>query len=202
MALTEDPTRDGAPPPNELAFVTYAEFGQRFFETAVTKQRITDAVSGIAGQPIDVGPLGVGPMGLVKVRATGAVGTPTVEDRADPEHVAFDLMIPVDLQMLIEISFDKHRFDAKVFVRLALTARAAEPLQVVIEVEPPTKRNVEVEVTADGLRASVLQVIAGVDDELKRSVAKFVRSEIDKPELQRSRVIDVAKALESLSTRR
>ena len=49
------------------------------------------------------------------------------------------------------------------------------------------------------MRASVLQVIAGVDGELKRSVAKFVRREIDKPELQKSRTIDVAKALDSMS---
>ncbi len=202
MSATDATDADDVSTPDDPSYITYADFGQRFFEAAVTRQRIADAVSGMAGRPVDFGPIGVGPIGLVKVRANGKVGTPSVVERDDPEHVAFDLMIPVDLAMLIEISFDKHRFDAKVFVRLALNARAADPLQIVIDVEPPTKKNVEVKVTADGLRASVLQIVAGVDAELKRSVAKFVRREIDKPQLRKQRVIDIAAALDGLGAKR
>lgn len=181
-----------------LTFTSYADFGQRFFETAVTRDRLTSALAALEGRPIEVGPIPVGPISLVKVSATGEVGTPRLAERYDPEHVSYDLTVPLDLHVLIEISFDKHRFDAKVLINLVLTARAAEPLLIVIDVEPPGKQDVEVDVTAEGLRASVLQVIAGIDGELRRSVAKFVRKEIDKPEVRRQRVIDVGAALASL----
>lgn len=182
---------------DEITFMTYAEFGQRFFEVAVTRERIADAVQGLTGRPIEFGPIAVGPMSLVKVRANGAVGTPTVDPRAD-EHIAFELILPVELKMTIEIGLERYRFDAAVRVRLALTARAAEPLKIVIDIEPPTTRAVDVHVTADGLRASVLKAVAGVEGELKRSVAKFVRRELAKPELRKARVIDVQQALQSI----
>lgn len=187
--------------PDELVFVSYADFGQRFFETAVTRDRIVEAAGNLAGRPVDFGPLGVGPLGLVKVSATGAVGDPDVA-RIDGEHVAFHLTIPVALQLTIEIGLDKYRFTAAVRVRLPITARAAEPLRIVIDVEPPTRRTIEVDLQAEGLRASVVQVIGGVEGELKKSVARFVRNEIEKPELQKARIIDVARALENLTLKK
>ena len=204
MIVTVSGAEDGTDPSGtddvvaaELTFLSYAEFGQRFFEVAVTKERVAQAVARLAGTPIEFGPLSVVPLGLVKVRAKGAVGQPSVEPR-ESEHVSFLLTIPVDLQILIEMGLDKYRFTAAVQVRLTLTARAAEPLKIVIDVQPPTKRTVDVQVQAEGLRASVLQIFAGVDGELKKSVAKYVRREIDKPEMQAARVIDVARALASM----
>lgn len=177
-----------------LVFIDYAEFGRRFFAAAVTRTRVADAAQRLAGRPIEVGPMGVGPLGLIKVRAQGAVGRPTVEPR-DADEVSFELTIPVDLQMRVDIGLDKYRFNAVVKVRLALTARAAEALLIVVDIEPPTKRNVDVEVRAEGLRASVLQIVAGVDGEVRKAVAKFVRREIAKPAIQSSTRIDVGAAL-------
>ena len=178
----------------ELTFISYADFGKRFFEIAVTRERVVDAVAGVAGRPIDVGPLAVGPLGLIKIRANGSVGTLSVVERVD-EHVAFDVTLPVQLDMVIEIGFDKHRFSALIEVALIAIARAAAPLRIALDVVPPTRRNVAVQLHADGLRASVIQVVAGVDRELKRAVAKFVRGELDKPEIRAARVIDVGKFL-------
>jgi hypothetical protein len=181
--------------------MSYADFGQRFFETAVTQERVVEAAGNLAGRPVDFGPLGVGPLGLVKVSATGAVGDPDVA-RTEGEHVAFRLTIPVALQLTIEIGLDRYRFTAAVRVLLPITARAAEPLRIVIDVEAPKPRAIEVDLQAEGLRASVVQVIGGVEGELKKSVAKFVRREIEKPELQNARIIDVAKALQNLNVTR
>ena len=52
------------------AFMTYGEFGERFFEIAVTEERILKAVATIAGWHIDFGPLKIDPLGLVKVSNT------------------------------------------------------------------------------------------------------------------------------------
>ncbi len=189
---------DPAEAPGQLTFVSYADFGRRFFELAVTRDRVQHAVAGLAGRPVDVGPIGVGPLNLIKVRANGAVGTLRVSERTDTD-VAFDVVVPVQLDMFVEIGFDRHRFNALVQIELVATARAADPLRIVLDVEPPTRRNVHVQVRADGLRASVLQVVAGVDRELKRTVARYVRGELDKPAIRAARVIDVGAYLADLS---
>ncbi len=116
--------------------------------------------------------------------------------------MSFDLTIPADLHLTIEIGLDKYRFNADVRIRLVLTARPADPLVILIDVPPPTKRDVDVEVQAEGMRASVIQTLAGVDAEIKRAVAKFVRRELAKPALQNGMRIDVARALERISTPR
>ena len=182
-------------------FMTYGEFGERFFEIAVTEERILKAVATIAGRPIDFGPLKIDPLGLVKVSAHGNVGTPTLA-RRDESLVSYDLLIPVKLAMQLDMSLDKHRFNADVHVRLTMTARAARPLKIVIDIEPPTKDNVSVDMTAEALRSSVLQAFTGIEREVRRFVAKFVRREIEKPELLKARTIDVARALASIGTPR
>lgn len=179
-------------------FISYADFGRRFFEAAVTRRRVERATAGLAGREIDFGPKGVGPMGLIKVSATGSVAAPDVE-RVPGENVGYELVVPVELHMVIEMGPEKFRFAADVRVRLALTARAAEPLRIVIDIEPPGAGNVEVTVRADGVRASVLQLLGGIDGELRRAVAKVVRRELERPELQSARVIDVGKTLEAMS---
>ena len=49
--------------------MSYEEFGRRFFEVAVSEERVADAIGGIAGEAFDMGPIAQGPGGLAKVTA-------------------------------------------------------------------------------------------------------------------------------------
>jgi hypothetical protein len=180
---------DTAPGPDDR--VSYATFGARFFEHAVTEARIVSALDGLAGDRIEFGPIGAGPGGLAQVRAAGAVGKASAR-RLPGDEVAFRLLIPVALDLDIDLVVDQHKFQAAVTVALTLTARAAEPLRVVIDVDTPTWRDVTVAVEAEGLRATVLQRVVGMDREIGRFVAKYVTRELDKPQIRAARVIDVA----------
>jgi hypothetical protein len=171
--------------------VPYAVFGERFFEHAVTQERIVGALGGLAGDPIEFGPIGAGPGRIAHVTASGVVGR-GVAARVPGDEIAFRLTIPVALDLQIDLGMDHHRFHADVAVGLNLHARAAEPLRVVIDVDPPTWRDVSVEVKAEGLRAGVLKRLAGIDREIGRFVARFVRRELDKPHIRAARDIDVA----------
>ena len=181
-------------PPHDS--LTYAEFGHRFFALAVTRERILAGVAGLAGNRIEFGPKGVGPGRLAQVTAIGEVGVATVEPSAG-ELIAFSLGVPVDLDLVVDLGVDQHRFAVDVTVGLTITARAADPLRVVIDVEPPTKDDVTVAVKAAGVRASILQRVAGVDDEIRRFVAKYVARELDKPHIKKARDIDVAERIDS-----
>lgn len=57
-------------------FVTYEEFGRRFFEVAVTEERVAAAFAEIAGGEFEMGPMAQGPAGLAKVTAKVKIQQP------------------------------------------------------------------------------------------------------------------------------
>jgi hypothetical protein len=171
--------------------VPYAVFGERFFELAVTEERIARGVSGIAGDPIEFGPIGAGPGKIAQVRASGVVGEAAVQ-RLPRDEVSFRLSIPVNLDLHIDLGVDSHTFHAVVTVNLTLTARAAEPLRVVIDIDDPRTEDVDVQLEAETMRGGLLQRVAGIDREIGRFVARYVRRELDKPRIRAARDIDVA----------
>ena len=176
-------------------FIDYEDWGVGFFTTAVSAERVLAGINVLAGQPIDVGPMGVGPGRLVKVRATGRIGEAAGE-RVSSDPVSFDVVLPVALEFVIDLGMDKHRFIADIKVPLVLTARARRDLAIVLDVRPPTAQEVVVRLKAEGLRASITQRAANVEGELKRFVAKYVAREIDKPYVRSARVIDVSGAID------
>ena len=58
--------------------LTYEEFGRRFFEVAVTEERVGSAFSAITGGSFDVGPIPSGPGGLARVTAHVEIGEPRI----------------------------------------------------------------------------------------------------------------------------
>lgn len=177
------------------AVMSYADWGVAFFTQAVTAERVLAGVNVLAGQPIDVGPMGVGPGRIVKVRATGSIGT-AVGERVSAAPVTFKVALPVSLEFVIDLSMDKHRFVAEITVPLQITARARHDLAIVLDVVPPSSHEVIVRLKAQGVRASITQHAANVEGELKRFVAKYVARELDKPYVVAATVIDVSGAVD------
>ena len=177
-------------PISEAKEITYAEWGEEFFFAAVTDKRIQGVVEALAGQPIDVGPMGAGPGKIAKVRAVGQTREAQLR-RHSGLPITYDLVVPVDLTFEVDLKLEKERFDAHLEVPIVLTARAIEGCRIYIDARPPHSGEVAVNVKADGRRAEWLRRIAGVDDELRRFVAKYVTRELDKPSIRRAREIDV-----------
>lgn len=174
--------------------LTYAQFGRRFFESAVTEQRVLDGVASLGSRPVEFGPVGLGPGKLVRVRATGTVGTPTVEP-VDHEHIAFHVRIPVDLAVVVDLGLDKSRFTAQVLVHLYPVARPAPPLLIQIDIAPPAAEQVDVAVQPDGAGATLLQSLARVDREIAKAVARYVAVRLEDPHALSARSIDVEAVL-------
>ncbi len=175
--------------------IEYAEWGERFFRSAVSAERVLTGINVLAGQQIDVGPMGVGPGRVVKVTARGEIGT-AVGDRVSDDPVTFAVRLPASLEFSINLGVDTHRFTAELTIPLTLTARAREDLAILIDVTPPRANEVECRLKAQGLRASITQHAANVEGELKRFVSKYVTREIEKPYVVRARTIDVSGAID------
>jgi hypothetical protein len=175
--------------------IDYAEWGERFFRKAVSAERVLAGINVLAGQQIDVGPMGVGPGRVVKVTARGEIGT-AVGDRVSDDPVTFAVRLPASLEFSINLGVDTHRFTAELSIPLTLTARAREDLAILIDVTPPRPGEVECRLKAQGLRASITQHAANVEGELKRFVSKYVTREIEKPYVVEARTIDVSGAID------
>lgn len=176
-------------------FMTYNEFGHRFFEIAVTEERVADAFGAIAGEQFEMGPMRQGPGGLAKVTAKVTIKTPTAH-RILGEPIVFDVRIPLAIDMVIDLRLDKPRFNVAGEIQLRAEARAGEPLLILIDVAKPRASDISVDVESQSIRGELLRIIAGVDGEIKRFIAKYVRDEIDKPASKKAQIIDVAKQVD------
>jgi hypothetical protein len=190
---------------------TYAEFGERFFDLVVTADRLAAAIAGLAGRPLDIGPVAVGPGGIARVTVTGQMGAPLAarEDAASgggaagggasgrQEPLRFRVTLPLEIDLLVELPGQDARFHGSVTVGVRVTARAVAPLRLVLDVEPPGADDIEVDLVADGVRASLLRAAAGIDEEMRKYVARYVAAEIDKPKARAARDIDLLARIDS-----
>ncbi len=175
--------------------IEYADWGERFFRSAVSAERVLSGINVLAGQQIDVGPMGVGPGRVVKVTAKGEIGT-AIGEKVSDDPVTFSVLLPASLEFAINLGVDTHRFTAELSIPLKLTARAREDLAIIIDVDPPRASEVGCELKAQGLRATLTQHAANVEGELKRFVSKYVTRELEKPYVVKARTIDVSGAID------
>jgi len=177
-------------------YVSYEEFGRRFFEEAVTEERVAAAFAEIAGGDITMGPMSQGPGGLAKVTARVKIQQAEVS-RTVADTITFAVRIPLLIELIVDLRLDKQRFIVDGDIALRATARAAEPLMIVIDVAKPRPSDIAVHVTSKSLRGEIVRIIGGVDGEIRRFVAAYVAEEIDSPASQQAKIIDVATAVAS-----
>ncbi|MFD0360643.1 hypothetical protein ACFQZZ_04170 [Nocardia sp. GCM10030253] len=178
----------------EFDWIGYDEFGHQFFSRIVTKDRVFDVVERLAGRPIEIGPLRTGPRNSATVTVRGSVRLPQLADRSDDE-VSFDLTVPVSLDITVDVLKANH-YRADVEVPLVLTARAADPLLVVIDVPPPDSADIRLEFKARGMRAATLGALAGIKKQVVAQVAGVVRKELADSS---GRTIDVAARIDGVA---
>jgi hypothetical protein len=176
--------------------MTYEEFGRKFFEVAVTEERVGGAIADIAGDEFEMGPIAQGPGKIAKVTAKVRIQDPRVTRKID-ELITFDISIPLEIDMVIDLRIDKPKFMVFGEIALSATARAAEPLLLILDVQKPRPSDISIHVTSTSLRAELLRIVAGVDAEIRRFISAHVAGEIDSPQSVKAKVIDVADRLDA-----
>jgi hypothetical protein len=171
-------------------YVTYEEFGRKFFEVAVTPERVAGAFADIAGNEFAMEPIAQGPGGIAKVSANVKIQEPRVTRRLG-DSITFVIHIPLSIDLLLDLRLDKQRFVVSGDIALRATARAAEPLLLIVDVTKPRPSDITVNVSSKSFRGEVLRILAGVDGEIRRFIAQYVADEIDAPQSQAAQVIDV-----------
>jgi hypothetical protein len=184
---------------DDFEYVSYEDFGRRFYEIAVTEKRVGDAIAAIAGDEFEMGPMGQGPGKIAKVTAKVRIQEPRVT-RSNGELITFAIRIPLEIDMVIDLRIDKPKFMVFGEIALSATARAAEPLLLILDVQKPRPSDIAIHVTSKSLRAELLRIVAGVDAEIRRFISAHVAGEIDSPASMKAKVIDVAERLDAAWT--
>jgi hypothetical protein len=174
--------------------ISYEQWGVDFFTTAISRTRVLDSVHSIVGRHIEIGPARVGPGGIARMTAHGTVGQ-VIADRLEGDTIAYRVLVPIDLSFEVDLHVEKQHFQARLGVPLTLTAVALPGLRIFIDATPPLAEEVHVELDAQTRRASLLEKAAGVEDVLRRFVTDYVRDELDRPEVRRTRSIEVSPAI-------
>ncbi len=185
--------------PFPAAYLTYEEFGRRFFEVAVTEGRVGAAIGEIAGDAFEIGPIAQGPGKIAKVTAQVRIQQPRVS-RQVGELITFAIRIPLEIDMVVDLRIDKPKFMVFGEISLRATAKAAEPLLLILDVEKPRASDIAIHVTSKSLRAEVVRIVGGIDAEIKRFIAMHVAGEIDSPGSQKAKIIDVAETIDEAWT--
>ncbi|OBA94720.1 hypothetical protein A5662_19280 [Mycobacteriaceae bacterium 1482268.1] len=184
---------------DDYEYVSYEEFGRKFFDVAVSEERVGDAIASIAGDEFELGPMGQGPGKIAKVTAKVRIQEPRVT-REIGQLITFAIRIPLEIDMVIDLKIDKPKFMVFGEISLGATARAAKPLLLILDVQKPRPSDIAIHVTSKSLRAELLRIVAGVDAEVRRFIAAHVAGEIDSPASVKAKVIDVAEQLEETWT--
>jgi hypothetical protein len=168
--------------------ISYEQFGANFIGMAVTPERVGATLRAVAGDAIEVGPMNVGPANAATVVAKGRIGVPRVQ-REKLEPLTFKAVLPADVELDVVVAGAHHKYTAQLRIPLRLAIHTAEPLDLVIDVERLSSRDVDVQMQSEGLRARVLGRLGNAEDELRRHVARFVRERVDDPSGQEARHI-------------
>ena len=180
-------------------YMTYEEFGRKFFEVAVTEDRVGGAIGAIAGDSFEMGPIGQGPGKIAKVTAKVRIMEPRIT-RQVGEMITFAIRIPLEIDMVVDLRIDRPKFMVFGEIALRATARAAAPLLLILDVEKPRSSDISIHVTSKSLRAEVIRVLGGIDAEIRRFIAAHVSGEIDSPASKTAKIIDVADRLDAAWT--
>jgi hypothetical protein len=176
-------------------YMTYEEFGRKFFEVAVSEERVCNAIASIAGDAFEMGPMGQGPGKIAKVSAKVRIMDPRVT-RQVGDMITFAIRIPLEIDMVVDLRIDKPKFMVFGEIALRATARAAQPLLLILDVEKPRPSDISIHVTSKSLRGELVRVIGSLDAEIRRFIAAHVSGEIDSPASQKAKVINVADSID------
>ncbi|ORB63749.1 hypothetical protein BST47_19075 [Mycolicibacterium tusciae] len=180
------------PPSDEM---TYEQFGRRFFEVAVTEDRVGGAIAAIAGDEFEMGPMAQGPGKVAKVTAKVRVQEPRLT-RDVGDKIMFAIRIPLEIDLVVDLRIDKPKFMVFGEIALRATARAVEPLLLILDVEKPRPSDISIHVTSKSLRGELVRILGNIDAEIRRFIAAHVAGEIDSPASQKAKVIDVADSID------
>jgi hypothetical protein len=191
--LVIDPAAPVVPGPQPIG---YDEFGMRFMNLVLHRERVMQSINRVLGDDFQLGPIGAGPgRKVAKVTASGTFGKAYGEALTDA--VGYLVNVPVHVTFDLDLQVDMMRFEADVLLPLRLTMELVEPLTILWHITSPHPDDVVMDVQSDSRRSAVLQKVTGLDGELRRFIVRFVDRELEKPHVRKAMHIDLVRLIDN-----
>jgi len=176
--------------------ISYEQFGRHFIRRVLNLQRVLGTIDAMLGPSIELGPIGAGPgRAFASVSVVGRFsGTDGVEVPAD--LLTYAVNLPIDVTFTLDLPMDTLRFDAEVVVPLRIVVHTCAPTGIRMEIELPTESEFKLDIHPSTRRGAVFQKVTGLESELRRFLLKVVRTELNKPYIQRVLCLDMDTLIE------
>lgn len=176
--------------------IGYDEFGMRFMNLVLHRDRVMESINRVLGEEFRLGPIGAGPgRKVAKATASGTFGAAYGEALSDV--VGYQVNLPVNVSFHLDLGVDMLRFDAEVLLPLQLTMELVEPLTILWHITPPNPDDVVMTISSATRRATVLQKLTGLEGELRRFIVRFVERELEKPHVRKAMRIDLVTLIDN-----
>lgn len=168
----------------------FEHFGDDFIRLILHRERVLRSIDRVLGETFQLGPMGAGPgRRMAKVTASGTFGASTGEELRDGH--GYRVLVPVDVLFDLDLGVDQMRFHADVVIPLVIRMELEDPLTILWRITPPTEDEVTISVDTENRRSALVQRVAGIDDELRRFIIRFIARELEKPHVVRATRIEL-----------
>ena len=174
--------------------IHFDQFGHNFMREVVTTERVAATIATVVGERIEVGPMAAGPRDAARATLRGKLADVDVslaDGPEDGEAMRFTAVVRLDCTLAVKAPILDKRYRGTLTIPLVLDVRAALPLRLVIDVEPPSPPDIGVELASGDRSGRLIQVLGNIDDEVRHRAAAEVARRVESPEARRKREIDI-----------
>jgi hypothetical protein len=174
--------------------IRFDQFGHNFMRRVVTAERVAATIATVVGERIEVGPMAAGPRDAARATLRGKLADVDVsagDGPEDGEAMRFTAVVRLDCTLAVKAPILDKRYRGTLTIPLLLEVRAALPLRLVIDVEPPSAPDIGVELQSGDRSGRLIQVLGNIDDEVRERAAAEVARRVESPEARRKREIDI-----------
>lgn len=153
-----------------------------------TPERAVRDIGDLIGDRVAFGPVTAGPGGMATARATGIVGR--LRGRHGSGAGSTEVHVPVDLDVTVQIGAQTVPVEARMTVRIGLTAcLAPEGDHVVVEVDELGPGDIALETHTRGIGGVFVRRLGNLDAEIRHHVIGYVTDLLETPEARDLRYI-------------
>lgn len=171
------------------------EFADEVLRAAARPERIATVVARIIGDSLDIGPVPLGPGGVLTARAAGRPEQIRIEP-STTDHREVGVIVPILLRLNVSLGTVNARFLAAVCVRTRITLVPNRPCALLVQQDEVRRGDVIATVRGDNVLGRVLEHLGPIAPMVVDHVVAYANSLFTRPELAELRRIDVADLIE------
>jgi hypothetical protein len=184
-----------------MTALSHAEFATNLLAAAASADRVAQVITQFVNEPIEIGPIAIGPGGLGSASALGAVSNVIVAPVNEGEW-DYVVTAPVALDVAVRIAGRQMTYEIQIVVHARLRLVLEAPCTVLVDVDGVTPADVTVKIDPQGVPSRLLGWLGNVDSLVEEHVVSYLNELFESPALSAVRRIDVAEMIERAWTNR